>query len=87
VILWYLAITLLGWAVYPALRLALPGLSDHGYPLARTAGMLALSYFAWLAFFPHPHRNSPSASMRGNALFGLWLAYRQRHEIGKADSG
>ncbi len=83
VILWYLAITLLGWAVYPALRLALPGLSDHGYPLARTAGMLALSYFAWLAgSFRIPYsRLSIGVIFAALLLFGLFLAYRQRKEI------
>ena len=47
-ILWYLAVFLLGLVVYPILRIALPGLSDHGYPLARTAGLLILSYLVWL---------------------------------------
>ncbi|NUM48840.1 MAG: DUF2298 domain-containing protein, partial [Anaerolineales bacterium] len=49
VLAWYLAITLLGWIVYPLVRLALPGLDDRGYPLARTAGVLILAYMVWLA--------------------------------------
>ena len=48
-IVWYLAISLLGWLVYPLLRLVFPGLPDHGYPLARIAGMLLLAYLTWLA--------------------------------------
>jgi YYY domain-containing protein len=49
VIYWYFAVTLLGLSVYPLLRAALPGLQDRGYPLARTAGLLLLSYGSWLA--------------------------------------
>jgi YYY domain-containing protein len=48
-LIWYLSVALLGIIVYPLLRLALPGLDDHGYPLARTAGLLLLSYLTWLA--------------------------------------
>jgi hypothetical protein len=40
VLLWYVAVLLLGLTVYPLVRVALPGLSDRGYPLARTAGLL-----------------------------------------------
>jgi YYY domain-containing protein len=46
--LWYIALTVLGWLVYPLLRLAMPGLPDRGYPLARIAGLLLLAYPAWL---------------------------------------
>jgi YYY domain-containing protein len=49
VVVWYVSLTLLGLCTYPLLRLALPGLSDHGYPLARAAGLLLLAYLAWLA--------------------------------------
>lgn len=83
VIIWYLVITLLGWAAYPVLRLALPGLPDHGYPLARTAGMLALSYFAWLAGslrIPYS-RLTIALIFLVMLLFGLYLAYRQREAL------
>ena len=49
VVVWYLGLSLLGWLVFPLVRRALPGLSDHGFPLARTAAMLLLAYFSWLA--------------------------------------
>ena len=35
--------------MYPLVRLALPGLADKGYPLARVAGLVLLAYLAWLA--------------------------------------
>lgn len=47
-VVWYLALGLLGVAVYPLVRWALPGLRDGGYPFARLAGMLLISYLAWL---------------------------------------
>ncbi|MFQ5616364.1 MAG: DUF2298 domain-containing protein, partial [Anaerolineales bacterium] len=49
VLYWYLAVALLGVIAYPIVRVALPGLADRGYPLARTAGLLLLSYLVWLA--------------------------------------
>ncbi|MBI4926471.1 MAG: hypothetical protein HY835_01810, partial [Anaerolineae bacterium] len=49
VVLWYVVLTLLGWVVYPTVRMALRGLPDRGYPLARTAGMVLLAYPTWLA--------------------------------------
>ncbi len=48
-ILWYLSVFLLGLLVYPLMRYLLPGLSEFGYPLARTFGLLLLSYLVWLA--------------------------------------
>lgn len=48
VVVWYLALALLGLSVYPLVRHALPGLSDRGYPLARVVGLLLLSYLSWL---------------------------------------
>jgi hypothetical protein len=49
VIVWYLSVSLLGLLVYPILRITMHGLQDHGYPLARTAGMLILACITWLA--------------------------------------
>ena len=49
VIVWYFAVAALGLIAYPVLRFVFPGLSDRGYPLSRTAGMLFLSYIVWLA--------------------------------------
>jgi YYY domain-containing protein len=47
-IIWYLAIGLLGLFTWPILRLLLPGLPDKGYPLARLSGLLLLAYGVWL---------------------------------------
>ncbi|MDZ4160158.1 MAG: DUF2298 domain-containing protein, partial [Anaerolineaceae bacterium] len=47
--LWYLAVTLLGWVVYPFVRLALRSLPDRGYPVSRLVGLILLAYPVWLA--------------------------------------
>jgi YYY domain-containing protein len=83
VFVWYISITLLGLAVYPLVRLAMPGLADHGYPLARTAGLLILAYLVWGA----GSLNIPSDRLTISAmvllvvLIGLLLAYSQRDEL------
>jgi YYY domain-containing protein len=48
-LVWYLFIFALGAAVYPLVMRSFPGLHDKGYPLARTAGLLAFAWIAWLA--------------------------------------
>ena len=82
-LIWYLSLGLLGWIVYPILRLALPGLKDRGYPLARIAGLLLLSYIVWLAGsmrIPFT-RTTITAALSILVIFGGFLAYRQRHEL------
>jgi YYY domain-containing protein len=83
VIIWYLSVFLLGLFIYPVLRMALPGLSDRGYPVARTAGMLVLSYVVWLAGsggIPFS-RLTISIVIALIALLGSLLAFRQRQEL------
>jgi YYY domain-containing protein len=80
VIAWYLGVFVLGLLAYPILRFGLPGLADRGYPLARTAGLLLLSYLVWtagsagIAF----NRLTISAGLLLLALAGGGLAYMQR---------
>ncbi|MCK6539801.1 MAG: DUF2298 domain-containing protein [Anaerolineales bacterium] len=48
-IVWYLFIFVLGLAVYPIIRIAMPGLADRGYPLSRALGLVIFAYVSWLA--------------------------------------
>ncbi len=48
-IVWYLAITVLGWIVYPLLRVAMKGLADRGYTFAKLSGLIILAFMVWLA--------------------------------------
>jgi YYY domain-containing protein len=61
-VVWYVALAVLGIAVYPLVRWALPGLRDGGYPFARLAGLLLLSYLAWMG------------GSLGQAFTRAWLA-------------
>jgi YYY domain-containing protein len=83
VLFWYLSLALLGWIVYPLLRAALPGLADYGFPMARAAGLLLLSYLVWLAgsFRVPASRLTIGLILAGLALFGIFLAFRQRQEL------
>ncbi len=80
VIIWYLSISLLGWLAYPLLRLALPGFSDGGYPMARLAGLLLLTYLVWMAgSFRIPFsRLTISVALLLLTLACGYLAFRQR---------
>ncbi|MCB0215579.1 MAG: glycosyltransferase family 39 protein [Chloroflexi bacterium] len=48
-LIWYLLLSALGLAAFPLLWTWLPNLSDRGWSLARIAGLLAVSWLAWLA--------------------------------------
>ena len=45
---WFIVVILIGWSVFPMLFVAAPGLADRGYGLARTLGVLLLSFLIWL---------------------------------------
>lgn len=83
VIVWYLAISLLGLIIYPLLRMAVPGLNDRGYPLARIIGLLLLAYIVWLAgSFSIPFsRLTIGIALSAILLAGLAAAYSQRNEL------
>jgi len=82
-IIWYLTIFVLGWLAYPIVRVALPGLSDRGYPLARTVGLLLWAWLAWMAGSVglSYSRNMIGLMLLLLALFGGVMAYRQRKEL------
>ena len=47
-LIWYLAISFLGWLTFPLVYWLFPSLSDRGYSLARVAGLLGWGYIFWL---------------------------------------
>jgi len=47
-VIWYIFIFILGLAVYPLIRIVMPGLGDKGYPLSRALGLVILGYLSWL---------------------------------------
>ena len=46
---WYIGITILGWMVYPIIRIAFKGLDRKGWPILRIAGLVILTFFVWIA--------------------------------------
>ncbi len=78
-VVYYLALFLLGLAAYPWVRLALPGLADRGYPLARLSGVLLFSYLAWLggSYGISVTRGMLSLVMLGVVVIGGGFAWRQ----------
>ena len=82
-VLWYVFIFLLGLAVYPIIRLALPGLADKGYPLSRGLGLLLLGYLPWMAGsagIPYT-RGTIGIALAIIVLAGITLAVYQRDEL------
>ncbi len=48
VLVWWLAVILLGWLAFPVTFVTFPVLPDRGYALARILSLLIVSYLAWL---------------------------------------
>jgi YYY domain-containing protein len=82
-VIWYFFILLLGLAIYPLTRLAMPGLADKGYPLSRILGLVLFGYLAWLAgSVGIPYTRLTIAMIFGLLLLmGAALAYYQRAEL------
>ncbi|MBT3240454.1 MAG: hypothetical protein HON98_01035 [Chloroflexi bacterium] len=83
VIIWYLAVMILGLATYPIIRYLMPALADRGYPLIRIAGLLFLAYFSWLggSIGLGYNRMLIGTVYLLILLVGVWLAYLQRVEL------
>jgi YYY domain-containing protein len=82
-LIWYLFIFILGLAVYPMVRLAMPGLADKGYPLSRAFGLVLFGYLAWIGgSVGIPYTRATIAVIFLVVLLGGgWLAWYQRAEI------
>ena len=82
-LVWYLAIMVLGWIVYPFVRWALKSLPDHGYPLSRLTGILLLALFTWLAGSNGAYFSRTTILIVAAALLAvnIVLAILQRHEL------
>jgi len=49
VIVWLLLVLVLGWVTFPLAFVAFRGLSDRGYALSKTLGLLLLAWLSWMA--------------------------------------
>ncbi|HEX2980215.1 MAG TPA: DUF2298 domain-containing protein [Anaerolineaceae bacterium] len=85
VVLWWLFLLALGWLIYPLLHKALPGLRDFGYPFARVAGLLLLSYPVWLlgSLQLPVTRGLIALVLGGLALISIAVAWGNRRSFGE----
>ena len=83
-VVWFLAVVIIGWIAFPLAFVALGGLPDRGYGLARVLGLLVVSYLTWLAaslkVLPHT-RGTLLLSLLALAALSAVLFVRRRREI------
>ncbi len=83
-LVWWLTLTLLGWAVWPLCFGVFASLRDRGYFLSRMAGWLAAGWLLWVLASAGVLQNTVSAawlSVGAVALAGGVLALRQRRAM------
>ena len=82
-LVWYLFIMILGIAVYPLVRITMPGLADRGYPLSRALGLVLFGWLAWMGgSIGIPYTRPTIAIVFGLILLmGAGLGYYQRDEL------
>ncbi len=82
---WFVAVVLIGWVAFPLAFVALGGLPDRGYGLARILGLLVISYLTWLAaslkWLPHTRGTLLLALLALAALSAVLFARRQREMV------
>jgi YYY domain-containing protein len=67
---WYLILSALGWLTFPLVYRLFPALTDRGFSLARTAGLLVWGYIFWLLTSLGLTQNNV-----GGILFGLLVLF------------
>ncbi len=84
VLVWWLALFLIGVVAWPITFGVFRGFRDRGYLLSRTLGWLLLGYIVWLLASLRIGQNSLpyiGATLAGIAVVSLLLWLRQRHEM------
>ena len=82
-LLWWLGLTIIGWAAFPFAFLLFRWLPDRGYAFSRVLGLILLSYILWIGGYAHLlpfHRATIIALLVGMAALAVWLV-RTRPEI------
>ena len=81
--IWYIGITILGWMVYPFVRIAFKGLDRKGWPILRIAGLVILTFFVWIAgsFGVQVTRLTIFSCILILFVINVFLFYRDKNEI------
>ena len=83
-ITWYFILTLLGWLTFPLVHYLFPALSDKGYTLSRTAGLLIWAYIFWLlASLGIAQNDADGILLALTLLIGLsaWISVNRKSEV------
>ncbi|RME74305.1 MAG: hypothetical protein D6784_10215, partial [Chloroflexi bacterium] len=86
ILVWWLAVTVLGLAAWPLTFALFSRLPDRGYGLSRSLGWLLVGYFVWLNSSLGGLENRLSTVLVGLGLlvlFGGWAAWRQRTALAR----
>lgn len=84
VLVWWLAIVLIGVITFPVLFLLLPGLADRGYGFAKILGMFVVGWAAWYLATMRIQSWSQAGLLIGFAIMALisaLIVWRKRGEI------
>jgi YYY domain-containing protein len=84
VLVWWIGVMLFGWAVWPLLYVALPGLADRGYGLAKFFGMFLVGWLTWMvasARVPAWSQIGIAVSLLAVMVVGIVIAWRTRAKI------
>src|SRR5688500_6358935 len=82
---WYLLITFLGWLTFPLAYRLFPALTDRGYTLSRTFGLLICGYIFWLFASFGIDQNDICGLMLLLVLLGslsAWVIVNRKTKIG-----
>ncbi|GAB1472230.1 DUF2298 domain-containing protein [Chloroflexota bacterium] len=83
-VIWYLILTTLGWLTFPLVYHLFPALTDRGYTLARTAGLLIWGYVFWLFVSLGFARNNIGGILFALAIpiaLSVWSSFNHKFEI------
>ena len=81
---WYLLITLLGWLTFPLANRLFPALTDRGYTLSRTLGLLIWGYVFWLFASFGIAQNDIGGLLLGLVILAglsIWTSVNHQSEI------
>ena len=83
VVVWWVAIGVLGLAAFPLTRAAMPGLRDEAYPLARIVGLLIVAWGSWVIGSANVPVTRPTIMIVVLLLLACsgYLAWRDRQAI------